>query len=83
MERDMIVVGGGSAGAVLAIQFTEDSHSTVLPLEVGPIYQPRQFPAILAALPKRCQHSRRRAKKWRNVTVGLEHHDVIPNLLIQ
>jgi choline dehydrogenase-like flavoprotein len=30
MERDVIAVGGGSAGAVLATRFTEDSHRTVL-----------------------------------------------------
>ena len=48
MTDDVIIVGGGSAGAVVAARLSEDSKRNVLLLEAGPVYQPRQFPAILA-----------------------------------
>lgn len=48
MQSDVIIVGGGSAGAVWVARLTEDAHRHVLLLEAGPVYQPRQFPAILA-----------------------------------
>jgi choline dehydrogenase len=43
----VIIVVGGAAGAVGAARVSEDPKRLVL-LEVGPVYQPRQFPAILA-----------------------------------
>jgi choline dehydrogenase len=45
---DVLIVGGGSAGAVLAARLSADAQRRVLLIEAGPNFAPGSYPSVLA-----------------------------------
>src|SRR5689334_12046710 len=46
-NADVLVIGGGSAGAVVAARWSEDASRDVVLLEGGKAYPPDGFPCVL------------------------------------
>jgi choline dehydrogenase len=44
---DIIIIGGGTAGCILANKLSQNKNTTVLVLEAGPDYRDNKFPKVL------------------------------------
>ena len=74
MTDRLVVVGAGSAGAVIAARVTEDAGEEVLLIEAGPHYAPQVLPDDLA----NGRRNSTEAHDWGYRFLPNEAHDVAP-----